>query len=345
MPLVITEQHGGVRHVVLNRAEKRNAFNGELVGAVGEALRAAADDGSVHCVVLRGAGPMFSSGMDLASLGELAANPQNLRAFRSAVLDAWNLAETMTKPTICVIHGACIGGAMELALACDLRVMAKDAVIGMPETRIGLIPDVGGSSRLPQVVGLGRAKEMVMTGKMIGGDEAERIGLVNRVATIEKLGPGDPDADRRAARLRARGGRPRQARDGRLRAPGADGDARARGRDAGAVRALGGLRRGREGVPGEAPARVQRALSAGSIRPRTSPSPSARSTTSSPSSRKVRVEPSASAIGSAPFHVSSMKEPRASRSGPEIVPEASRSPVRSDAPLTVRWATCWATLQ
>jgi enoyl-CoA hydratase/carnithine racemase len=189
MPLVITEQHGGVRHVVLNRAEKRNAFNGELIGAVGEALRAAADDGSVRCVVLRGAGPMFSSGMDLASLGELAANPQNLRAFRAAVLDAWNLAETMTKPTICVIHGACIGGAMELALACDLRVMAKDAVIGMPETRIGLIPDVGGSSRLPQVVGLGRAKEMVMTGKMIGGDEAERIGLVNRVATIEKLGP------------------------------------------------------------------------------------------------------------------------------------------------------------
>jgi enoyl-CoA hydratase/carnithine racemase len=189
MPLVITEQHGGVRHVVLNRAEKRNAFNGELVGAVGEALRAAADDGSVRCVVLRGAGPMFSSGMDLASLGELAANPQHLRAFRSAVLDAWNLAETMTKPTICVIHGACIGGAMELALACDMRVMAKDAVIGMPETRIGLIPDVGGCSRLPQVVGLGRAKEMVMTGKMIGGDEAERIGLVNRVATIEKLGP------------------------------------------------------------------------------------------------------------------------------------------------------------
>ena len=73
----------------------------------------------------------------------------------------------MAKPTICVIHGACIGGAMELALACDLRVMATDAVIGMPETRIGLIPDVGGSSRLPQVVGLGRAKELIMTGKLI----------------------------------------------------------------------------------------------------------------------------------------------------------------------------------
>ncbi len=189
MPLVVTETHGPVRHVVLNRPDKRNAFNGELVTAVGEAMRAAAAETSVHCVVLRGMGPMFSSGMDLASLGDLAANPGNLRAFRHEILNAWNVAEEMTKPVICVIHGACIGGAMELALACDLRVMAKDAVIGMPETRIGLIPDVGGSSRLPQVIGLGRAKEMVMTGKMINGDEAERIGLVNRVATIEKLGP------------------------------------------------------------------------------------------------------------------------------------------------------------
>ena len=95
----------------------------------------------------------------------------------------------MAKPTICQVHGGCIGGAMELALACDLRVMAADAYIGIPETRIGLVPDVGGCSRLPAVVGLGRAKELVMTGKMINGDEAERIGLVNRTATIDKLGP------------------------------------------------------------------------------------------------------------------------------------------------------------
>jgi enoyl-CoA hydratase/carnithine racemase len=77
---------------------------------------------------------------------------------------------------ICAIHGACIGGALELALACDLRVLAADAIVGMPETRIGLIPDVGGSSRLPAVVGLGRAKELIMTGKLIGarGGRADR---------------------------------------------------------------------------------------------------------------------------------------------------------------------------
>ena len=189
MGLVEIEDRGAVRHVVMTRSEKRNAMNGEMVLALGEAFREAAAEDSVRVVVVRGDGPMFSSGMDLGSLADLSEQPQSLRAFRTEVLTAWNRLEEMTKPTICQIHGACIGGAMELALACDLRVMAKDAVIGMPETRIGLIPDVGGSSRLPQIVGLGRAKELVMTGKMINGDEAERIGLVNRVATIDKLGP------------------------------------------------------------------------------------------------------------------------------------------------------------
>ncbi len=188
--LVATEDHGAVRHVVLNRPQKRNAFNAELVLAVGEALRAAADAPTVHCVVLRGEGPMFSSGMDIGALNDLAGDPADLRPFRRACLEAWNRAEEMTKPVVCVIHGACVGGAMELALACDLRVMAADAVIGMPETRIGLIPDVGGSSRLPAVVGLGRAKELVMTGKLIGAEEAERIGLVNRVAPPEGLDEG-----------------------------------------------------------------------------------------------------------------------------------------------------------
>jgi enoyl-CoA hydratase/carnithine racemase len=187
MTLVLTEDHGPVRHVVLNRPEKRNAFNGDLVLATGQALRAAADDPSVRCVVLRGAGPMFSSGMDLGSLAALAEGPENLRAFRRACVEAWNLAEEMTKPTVCLIHGACIGGALELALACDLRVIAADAVVGMPETRIGLIPEVGGSSRLPAVVGLGRAKELIMTGRLIDGAEAERIGLANRVAPADAL--------------------------------------------------------------------------------------------------------------------------------------------------------------
>src|SRR3954454_12668964 len=187
MSIVLTEGRGAVHHVVLNRPEKRNALNDELILGIRDALQAAAADRDVQCVVVPGAGPMFSSGMDFAGLAALAAAPERLREFRRPILDTWNLLEEMAKPTICQVHGACIGGAMELALACDLRVMAADAFIGMPETRVGLIPDVGGSSRLPAVVGLGRAKELVMTGKLIGAEEAERIGLVNRLAPPDEL--------------------------------------------------------------------------------------------------------------------------------------------------------------
>jgi enoyl-CoA hydratase/carnithine racemase len=187
MAIVTTEDRGAVRHVVLNRPEKRNAMNDELIAGLREALTAAAADADVRVVVIRGEGAMFSSGLDHASLGQLAVEPQRLRELRAGILATWNLCEEMTKPTIAQIHGACLGGAMELALACDLRVMAADAVIGLVETRVGLVPDVGGSSRLPAVVGLGRAKEMIMASKVIDGTEAERIGLVNRVAPADGL--------------------------------------------------------------------------------------------------------------------------------------------------------------
>jgi enoyl-CoA hydratase/carnithine racemase len=187
MGLVATEDRGSVRHIVMTRAEKRNAMNGEMVQALGAAFRDAAYDDSVHVVVVRGDGPMFSSGMDISALADLSDQPHNLRPFRRECILAWNLLEEMTKPTICQIHGGCIGGAMELALACDMRVMAEDAVCGLVETRVGLIPDVGGCSRLPAVVGLGVAKEMIMASKIIDGREAHRIGFANRISPADQL--------------------------------------------------------------------------------------------------------------------------------------------------------------
>jgi enoyl-CoA hydratase/carnithine racemase len=187
MSIVLVEDRGPVRHIVMNRPEKRNALNRELIEGLAEALHDAADDVDVRCVVLRGEGAMFSSGMDFHDLAAVSAQPEHLRRSRAGILAAWNLCEEMTKPTIAQIHGGCIGGAMELALACDMRTMAADAVIGLVETRVGLIPDVGGCSRLPSVIGVGRAKEMIMTSKLIDGTEAERIGLVNRVAPADEL--------------------------------------------------------------------------------------------------------------------------------------------------------------
>jgi enoyl-CoA hydratase/carnithine racemase len=187
MSLVLTEDRGAVRHVVLNRPDKRNAFNFDLVRATGEALAAAAADASVRCVVVRGEGAVFSSGMDVKELASLSGVPERLREFRRECILAWNLAEEMTKPTIAQIHGVCFGGALELALACDLRVVAEDARLSIPEVRLGLVPDVGGSSRLPAIVGLGRAKELIMTGREFGAEEAHRIGFANRIAPADQL--------------------------------------------------------------------------------------------------------------------------------------------------------------
>jgi enoyl-CoA hydratase/carnithine racemase len=187
MGLVEIEDRGAVRHIVMNRPEKRNALNGELIQKLGEAFEAAAADDDVRVVVVRGEGPMFSSGMDLGSLQDLSKSPGALREFRDPILRWWNLLEEMPKPTIAQIHGACIGGAMELALAADMRVMADDAVAAILEVKIGLIPDVGGCSRLPAVVGLGRAKELIMTGRFINGTEAHAIGFANRVAPAAEL--------------------------------------------------------------------------------------------------------------------------------------------------------------
>jgi enoyl-CoA hydratase/carnithine racemase len=187
MSMVVTEDHGPVRHVVLNRPEKRNAMNQELLLALGDTLRDAAADSSVHCVVLRGEGRVFSAGVDLVELAESSGSPELLRPFRNVFLECANLCETMAKPVICQIHRTCVGGALEVALGCDLRVASSDAQLGLPEVRFGIIPDVGGSTRLPAVVGLGRAKELIMTARLIDAAEAERIGLVNRVVAPEEL--------------------------------------------------------------------------------------------------------------------------------------------------------------
>jgi enoyl-CoA hydratase/carnithine racemase len=185
--IVTSEDRGAVRHIVLNRPEKRNAMSQELLRALAVELRSASEDAGVHCVVLRGEGPVFSAGVDLGELMSFAGDPTVLRPFRNVFLQCANLCEEMPKPVICQIHRTCVGGALEVALGCDLRVASDDSQLGLPEVKFGIIPDVGGSSRLPAVVGLGRAKELIMTGRTIDAHEAERIGLVNRVVAADEL--------------------------------------------------------------------------------------------------------------------------------------------------------------
>lgn len=182
---VSVTDHGRVRHLVLDRPEKRNAVNGAVVRDLRDAARDAHAASEIHCVVVRGNGAAFSAGVDVFELASLA-DPSKLRPFRRECIDMVNLLEEMPKPVVAQIHGPCLGLGAEIAVACDLRVMSEDATFALPETKLGLIPDVGGSSRLPAIVGLGHAKELVMTGRTIGAAECHRIGLANRLAP-----PGD----------------------------------------------------------------------------------------------------------------------------------------------------------
>ncbi len=121
---------------MLNRPEKRNALNGELIGELGAAIEAAAaDDATCAWWSCAARAPCSPPGMDLNDLRDLSENPSGLRSFRRPLLAWWNLLEEMPKPTICQIHGAALGGAFELALACDFRTMAEDAVAGIMEVR------------------------------------------------------------------------------------------------------------------------------------------------------------------------------------------------------------------
>src|SRR3954471_5980119 len=183
---VSVEEQDRVRHIVLDRPDKRNAINHDMVLELRDATRDAYGAPDVFCVIVRGEGRAFSAGIDVYQLGSLGGAAL-LRPFRRDCIELVNLLEEMPKPVIAQIHGPCLGLGAEIALACDLRVMADDALFGLPETKLGLIPDVGGSSRLPAVVGLGIAKELIMTGRTIDAAECHRIGAANRVVPAAEL--------------------------------------------------------------------------------------------------------------------------------------------------------------
>jgi enoyl-CoA hydratase/carnithine racemase len=184
---VSVEDRDRVRHIVLDRPDKRNAINHDMVLELRDAAREAYEAAGVHCVIVRGEGRAFSAGIDVFQLGGLGGGGALLRPFRRDCIELVNLLEEMPKPVIAQIHGPCLGLGAEVALACDMRVMADDVLFGLPESRLGLIPDVGGSSRLPAVVGLGIAKELIMTGRTIDAAECHRIGAANRVAPLAGL--------------------------------------------------------------------------------------------------------------------------------------------------------------
>lgn len=182
------EKEDGIGKIILNRPEKRNAINADMFVEIGEAAGIVSDDSEIKIVIVTGAGTAFSAGIDFNSALNLGGSTsQDFRKFGRRIQIGWSLLENIEKPVIAAINGPAIGGGLEIALCCDIRIAAENAIMGIPEVCVGLVPDLGGAQRLPRVIGLGRAKELIFTGKTIDAVEAERIGLVNKVVPAEKL--------------------------------------------------------------------------------------------------------------------------------------------------------------
>jgi len=181
---LLFEVRNQIAWITLNRPESMNAVNRQMAQEIIDACRNADLDDGVRVVVFTGAGERaFSAGMDLK---ERAAGSYSLIERRQQKVTATihtqsRAVAAITKPTIAAIRGYCVGGGLEIALACDMRVAAEDAKLGLAEVRRGIIPGSGGTQRLTRLVGTGKALEMCLTGDTISGTEAYRIGLVNVV--------------------------------------------------------------------------------------------------------------------------------------------------------------------
>ena len=183
--VVLTERRGAVALLTLNRPDKRNALNGQLRCALLGALDVVARDQSVRSVVLTGAGDKaFVAGADIGEFEGRTPVDQYRVMKAPSIYDA---VERLPKPVIAAINGYCLGGGMELALACDIRLAASSARFGQPEVNLGIIPGGGGTQRLPRVVGLGAALRLILTGEMIDAAEALRVRLVEEVVEPERL--------------------------------------------------------------------------------------------------------------------------------------------------------------
>jgi enoyl-CoA hydratase/carnithine racemase len=185
---------GGIAAITLARPEKRNAVSLDMFRELGDAAETAGTDPAVRAVVVAAEGSSFCAGIDLDLLAQLAAlaadtsdHPDGFRSFVRLAQRPFFALATMSKPTLAAVQGHALGAGFQLALACDLRVATTDVRFGMLEARYGLIPDLGGMHHLARLIGPARTKELVWTTRAVEAEEAERLGLVNRIAQPSHL--------------------------------------------------------------------------------------------------------------------------------------------------------------
>ncbi|HSX64614.1 MAG TPA: enoyl-CoA hydratase-related protein [Pseudoxanthomonas sp.] len=184
-PVAIADQ-GAIRRITVNRPDKLNALNASTLDALTQAFETTAHDPAVRVVVLTGAGPKaFVAGADIAEMAGL--RPTDGRDFSLRGQRLMRRIETMPKPVVAMINGFALGGGLELAMACHLRIAADSAKLGQPEINLGLIPGFGGSQRLLRLAGRAATLELCLLGAPISADRALQLGIVNRVAAAAEL--------------------------------------------------------------------------------------------------------------------------------------------------------------
>ncbi len=177
---------GGIATVTLNRPEKLNAMNAEMRSEFKALSDELTSNDQIKVIVFTGAGRAFSAGGDIDFLDNNWQTPQ-FRRETQGFTNFFDTLETLEKPVIAAINGPCTGAGLQITLSCDIRFASEDAKFGFKENLIGLIPGAGGCSRLVKLIGYGKAKELIFTGEMISASEAEKIGLINKVISHDKL--------------------------------------------------------------------------------------------------------------------------------------------------------------
>ena len=182
---VIYRKSDGIAEIVLNRPRMLNAYDMEMRDQLYQVLAAIKEDPEVRVGILRGEGRAFCAGADLTEFG--TAPSQAIARQVRWERDLWGAFLGISKPLIAAIHGYCLGSGVEIALLCDLRLAASDALFGMPEVSLGMIPAAGGTQTMPRTLGIPRAMEMLLAKREVGAVEAYEIGLVTRVVDRSKL--------------------------------------------------------------------------------------------------------------------------------------------------------------
>lgn len=191
--LIICRRDGAIFEITLNRPGSRNAINDEMMEAISAAFDRAEREFSqgARVVLIRAAGRVFSSGIDLSQFSSPDERLRdNLFPFTARYQAIFDKIERCSLPVICVLQGYCLGLALELALACDFRIAAERAKLGLPESRLGIIPDVGGTVRLVKLIGPSRAKDLILTGRNLDLRQALDWGMVNAVYPKSELEAG-----------------------------------------------------------------------------------------------------------------------------------------------------------